>query len=86
MQKIENNKTPSHHPQINTRYDLGNPIREKTQLEGEVALLSFLWYGNCWAHAYFGKKVYFGRRIIFGRNIGFGRHLFQIYETKIYVS
>ena len=23
-----------------------NPIREKTQLEGEAALLSFLWYRN----------------------------------------
>jgi hypothetical protein len=46
MQKIENSKIQSHHPQINTRYDLGNPIREKTQLEGEVALLSFLWYRN----------------------------------------
>jgi hypothetical protein len=46
MEKIENNKMQSHHAQINTRYDLGNPIREKTQLEGEVALLSFLWYRN----------------------------------------
>jgi hypothetical protein len=46
MQKIENSKIQSHHPQINTRYDMGNPIREKTQLEGEVALLSFLWYRN----------------------------------------
>jgi hypothetical protein len=46
MQKIENNKIQSHHPQINTRYDLGNPIQEKTQLEGEAALLSFLWYRN----------------------------------------
>jgi hypothetical protein len=26
------------------RYDLGNPIWEKNQLEGEVVLLSFLWY------------------------------------------
>ena len=46
MRKIENSKIKSHHPQINTRYDLGNPIREKTQLEGEVALLFFLWYRN----------------------------------------
>jgi hypothetical protein len=42
MQKIEKNKIQSNHPQINTRYDLGNPIWEKTQLEGEVALLFFL--------------------------------------------
>jgi hypothetical protein len=27
-------------------YDLGNPICEKTHLEGEVSLLSFLWYRN----------------------------------------
>jgi hypothetical protein len=46
MRKIENSKIQSHHPQINTRYDLGNPIREKSQLESEVALLSFLWYKN----------------------------------------
>jgi hypothetical protein len=44
--KIENGKKNSHHPQINIIYDLGNPIREKTQLEGEVSLLSFLWYIN----------------------------------------
>jgi hypothetical protein len=42
MWKIENNKIQSHHPQINTRYDLENPIWEKTQLEGEVDVLSFL--------------------------------------------
>jgi hypothetical protein len=46
MKKIENSKIQSHHPQINTRYDLGNPIQEKTQLEGEASLLSFLWYRN----------------------------------------
>jgi hypothetical protein len=46
MQKIKNSKIQPHHPQINTRYDLGNSIREKTQLEGEVSLLSFLWYRN----------------------------------------
>jgi len=46
MREIDNSKIHSHHPQINTRYDMGNPIREKTQLEGEVALLSFLWYIN----------------------------------------
>jgi hypothetical protein len=32
MWKIENNKIQSHHLIINTIYDLGNPIREKTQL------------------------------------------------------
>jgi hypothetical protein len=46
MSKIENNKTQSHHPQKNTIYDLENPIWEKTQLEGEVSLLSFIWYRN----------------------------------------
>jgi hypothetical protein len=46
MWKIENNKIQSHHPQINKICDLGNPIREKTHLEGKVALLSFLWYRN----------------------------------------
>jgi hypothetical protein len=46
IRKIENNKIQSNHPQINTRYDLGNPILEKTQLEGEASLLSFLWYRN----------------------------------------
>ena len=42
MPKIENKNEYTHHPQINTRYNLGNPIQDKTQLEGEVALLSFL--------------------------------------------
>jgi hypothetical protein len=28
MKKIENNKIQSHHPQINTRYDLGNNMGE----------------------------------------------------------
>jgi hypothetical protein len=42
MQKIDNINKYTHHPQINTIYDLGNPIREKTQLEGEVALPFFL--------------------------------------------
>jgi len=46
MWKIENRKIQSHHPQIKTRYDLGNLIPEKTQIEGETPLLSFLWYGN----------------------------------------
>jgi hypothetical protein len=46
MNKIENGKIQSRHPQINAIYDLENPIWEKTQLEGEVAMLSFLWYGN----------------------------------------
>jgi hypothetical protein len=46
IDKIKNNKMQSHHPQINTKYDLGNPIWEKIQLEGEVALLYFLWYKN----------------------------------------
>jgi hypothetical protein len=46
MRKIENRKIQSHHPQINTIYDLRNPIWEKTYLEGEAALLSFLWYRN----------------------------------------
>jgi hypothetical protein len=41
MWKIENSKIQSHHPQINTRYDLGNPIREKTQLEGEAVCSLF---------------------------------------------
>jgi hypothetical protein len=44
--KIENSKIKSHHQKINTIYDLVNPIMEKTHLEGEVALLSFLWYRN----------------------------------------
>jgi hypothetical protein len=44
--KIKNNKIQSYHPQINTRYDLRNPIQEKTQLEGEVALRSFICYRN----------------------------------------
>jgi hypothetical protein len=46
MRKIEKHKIKSHYTQINTIYDLENPIQEKTQLEGEVALLSFLWYRN----------------------------------------
>ena len=46
MRKIENDKIQSHHPQINTRYDLGNPIWEKTQPEVEDFILSFLWYIN----------------------------------------
>jgi hypothetical protein len=46
MNKIENSETQSHHPQINTIYDLENPIWEKTHPEGEVALLSFLLYRN----------------------------------------
>jgi hypothetical protein len=46
MWKIENSKIQSHHPKINTRYDLRNPIWEKTHLEGEASLLSFLWYKN----------------------------------------
>jgi hypothetical protein len=46
MWKMENSKMHSHHPQIITRYDLGKPIWEKTQLEGEATRLSFLWYRN----------------------------------------
>jgi hypothetical protein len=46
MWKIVKSKIQSQHPKINIRYDLGNPIREKTQLEGESSLLSFLWYRN----------------------------------------
>ena len=46
MQKIENSKIQSYHPQRNTIYDLGNPICEKTHLEGEATLLSFIWYRN----------------------------------------
>jgi hypothetical protein len=46
MWKIENSEIQSHHPQISTRYDLRNPIWDKTQLENEVALLSFLYYRN----------------------------------------
>jgi hypothetical protein len=42
MQKIENSKTQSHHPQINTKYDLEIPIAEKNQLDGEVVMLSFI--------------------------------------------
>jgi hypothetical protein len=56
MWKIENSKIQSHHPQISTRYDLGNPIQEKALLEGEVALLSFLWYRN---HASTKKEALF---------------------------
>jgi hypothetical protein len=41
MQKIENKNKYTHYSQINKRYDPGNQIREKNQLEGEVALLSF---------------------------------------------
>jgi hypothetical protein len=39
----------THHPhKMNTRYILGNPIWEKTQLEGEAyALLSFLQLWKC---------------------------------------
>jgi hypothetical protein len=46
MWKIENSKIQSHYPQINTRYDLENPIRDKYLLEGEASLLSFIWYIN----------------------------------------
>jgi hypothetical protein len=46
MWKIDNSKMQSHHPEIKTIYDSKNPIQEKTQLEDEVALLSFLWYRN----------------------------------------
>jgi hypothetical protein len=40
--KIENNKTQSHYLEINTGYDLGNPIQEKNHLEGKVDFLSLL--------------------------------------------
>ena len=46
MWKIENNEIQSHHPQNNTKIFSGKPLREKTQLEDEAALLFFLWYGN----------------------------------------
>jgi hypothetical protein len=47
MWKIENNKVQSHnHPQDNTNIFFGKPLREKSQLGGETALLSFLSYGN----------------------------------------
>jgi hypothetical protein len=36
----------SHHPQNGTNILYGKTLREKTHLEGEVALLSFLWYEN----------------------------------------
>jgi hypothetical protein len=42
MKNREHKEILTHHPQINARYNLGNPICEKTHLEGEVALLSFL--------------------------------------------
>jgi hypothetical protein len=38
--------TIAHHPQNNTNMFYGKPLREKIQLECEVALLSFLWYEN----------------------------------------
>jgi hypothetical protein len=46
MRKIENCKIQSHHPQGNTKISSWKPLWEKNQLEGEAALLSFLWYGN----------------------------------------
>jgi hypothetical protein len=36
----------THHPQNNTNIFSRKPLQEKTHLEGEVSLLSFLWYGN----------------------------------------
>jgi hypothetical protein len=45
-ERNEKKNTPS--TQMNTRYILGNPIWEKTQLEGEAyALLSFLQLWKC---------------------------------------
>jgi len=46
MCKIENNKKIAHHPQNNTNILYGKPLWEKSHLQGEVTLLSFLRYGN----------------------------------------
>ena len=46
MWKIENNETQSHTIHMTTQIFYEKPLREKIQLEGDVALLSFLWYGN----------------------------------------
>jgi hypothetical protein len=47
MQKIENTKIKSHTIHKNNKnICFGKPLQQKTQLEGKVALLSFLWYGN----------------------------------------
>jgi hypothetical protein len=46
---VENRKqlnTITSHPKNNTKFFFGKPFWEKTQLEGEASLLSFLWYGN----------------------------------------
>jgi hypothetical protein len=42
----EKGNTITHQPKTNTKICYGKPLQEKIQLEGEAALLSFLWYGN----------------------------------------
>jgi hypothetical protein len=46
IRKIEKSKIQSHTIHKITSTCSGKPLREKTQLEGEAALLSFLWHGN----------------------------------------
>jgi hypothetical protein len=47
MHKIENIKVKSHTiHKIKKNIFSRKPLREKTQLEGESALISFLWYEN----------------------------------------
>ena len=46
MKNREHKSTITHHPQDNTNIFSGKTLREKTQLEGEATMLSFLWYGN----------------------------------------
>ena len=47
MKKVENKKKYNHsQTKMNSIYDLGNPFREKTELEVEVAMLPFSLSGN----------------------------------------
>jgi len=46
IQKWENKQMNTPYTQMNTICIPGNPIWEKTQLEGEATRLSFLWYRN----------------------------------------
>jgi hypothetical protein len=46
VENREHGNTIAHHPKNNTKICSGKPLQEKTLLEGEVVLFSFLWYGN----------------------------------------
>jgi hypothetical protein len=46
VENREHGNTFTHYPKNNTKIFSRKPLGEKTQLEGEATLLSFLWYGN----------------------------------------